>query len=121
MKKHLVLLSALLLQAVAVSMFAQVKPVAGDTISGRICDNNRPLKSVRVLETDSSDKIVAECLTDSTGFFSFKLINPTNSLHFLYEEGRGYSLINKPIDKRYYDIDIKKEDVQLLDVSYNVK
>ena len=120
MKKLLVLLSAMLIQAAAVSVFAQDNPVAGDTISGVIYDNDRPMKSVRVLETDASDKIVAQCLTDSTGTFSFKLVNPNNSLRFLYEEGRGYSLIRKPIDKRFFDINVKKEDVLPLDVSYNV-
>jgi len=60
MKKHLVLLSAvLLMQAAVVSLFAQQKPKAGDLISGIVTDSVSPLMAVYITELDSAARTVA--------------------------------------------------------------
>ena len=57
MKKHLVLLSAvLLMQAAVVSVFAQQKPKAGDLISGIVTDSVSPLMGVYITELDSREE-----------------------------------------------------------------
>lgn len=57
MKKHLVLLSAvLLMQATVVSVFAQQKPKAGDIISGIVTDSVSPLMGVYITELDSREE-----------------------------------------------------------------
>lgn len=118
MKKIIILMSAMLIQTVAVSVFAQDKPVAGDTISGRIYDNDHPMKRILVLEINASNSIITRSYTDSTGTFSFKLVDPSDRLEVLYEEGRGYNVIRKPIDKHFYDINIRKEDIIPFDIVF---
>ena len=57
MKKHLVLLSAVLLvQTAVVSVFAQQKPKAGDLISGIVTDSVSPLMGVYITELDSREE-----------------------------------------------------------------
>ena len=57
MKKHLVFLSSvLLIQTVAVSVFAQQKPKAGDIISGIVTDSVSPLMAVYITELDSREE-----------------------------------------------------------------
>ena len=102
MKKHLVLLSAMLLiQATAVSVFAQQKPKTGDKISGVVFEDDGPMMMVNVTERDSADNIVAHTITDIDGHFSFKLVNPNDRLKISYV---GYTPIDIPIDKRYFEI-----------------
>jgi len=117
MKKILVLLSAMLIQAAAVSVFAQDELVAGDTISGRIYDNDRPMKRVLVLEKGPSNGVITRCYTDSTGLFSFKLVDPSDHIQIWYEEDRGFNLIVKPIDKRFLDINIREENIIPFDIA----
>lgn len=101
MKKHLVLLSALLLQAAAISVFAQNKPQAGDIISGVVFEDAGPMIMVNVTERDSADNIVAHTITDMEGKFSFRLVNPKDRLKITYV---GYTPVNIPIDKQFFEI-----------------
>ncbi len=106
MKKRLVLL-AFLLQVAAVSLFAQSKPHAGDTISGIVCDSLGPMMMVNVTERDSSDLVVAHSVTDFWGYFSFRLVNPDDRIRVSYV---GYETVNIPIDTTFIEIKMKEQD-----------
>ena len=106
MKKRLVLL-AFLLQVAAVSVFAQSKPHAGDTISGIVCDSLGPMMMVNVTERDSSDLVVAHSVTDFWGYFSFRLVNPDDRIRVSYV---GYETVNIPIDTTFIEIKMKEQD-----------
>ena len=106
MKKRLVLM-ALLLQVAAVSVFAQSKPHAGDTISGIVCDSLGPMMMVNVTERDSSDLVVAHSVTDFWGYFSFRLVNPDDRIRVSYV---GYETVNIPIDTTFIEIKMKEQD-----------
>ena len=106
MKKRLVLL-AFLLQVAAVSVFAQSKPHAGDTISGIVCDSLGPMMMVNVTERDSSDLVVAHSVTDYWGYFSFRLVNPDDRIRVSYV---GYETVNIPIDTTFIEIKMKEQD-----------
>ncbi len=109
MKKRLVLLVllAFLLQVAAVSLFAQSKPHAGDTISGIVCDSLGPMMMVNVTERDSSDLVVAHSVTDFWGYFSFRLVNPDDRIRVSYV---GYETVNIPIDTTFIEIKMKEQD-----------
>ena len=109
MKKRLVLLVllAFLLQVAAVSLFAQSKPHAGDTISGIVCDSLGPMMMVNVTECDSSDLVVAHSVTDFWGYFSFRLVNPDDRIRVSYV---GYETVNIPIDTTFIEIKMKEQD-----------
>ena len=106
MKKRLVLM-AFLLQVAAVSLFAQSKPHAGDTISGIVCDSLGPMMMVNVTERDSSDLVVAHSVTDFWGYFSFRLVNPDDRIRVSYV---GYETVNIPIDTTFFEIKMKEQD-----------
>ena len=106
MKKRLVLL-AFLLQVAAVSLFAQSKPHAGDTISGIVCDSLGPMMMVNVTERDSSDFIVAHTITHMDGYFSFRLVNPDDRIRISYV---GYETVDIPIDTTFFEIKMKERD-----------
>ena len=106
MKKHLVLLSAvLLIQAVFVSAYAQERIVSGDTIRGVIYESAGPMIMTNVTERDSVDRILAHCITDMKGQFSFCLVNPGDRIRVDYI---GYESFDTIIDRHYYEILIKE-------------
>lgn len=106
MKKRLVLLVLLAFFA-AVSLFAQSKPHAGDTISGIVCDSLGPMMMVNVTERDSSDLVVAHSVTEFWGYFSFRLVNPDDRIRVSYV---GYETVNIPIDTTFIEIKMKEQD-----------
>ena len=115
MKKHLVLLSAVLLvQAVAISVFAQQKPNAGDLISGIVTDSVSPLMAVYITELDSADRVVAYAYSDLKGEFSFRLVNPADRIHFSFYRKERIIL---PIDKAFFEIRME-DDKNLPPVSW---
>ncbi len=115
MKKHLVLLSAVLLvQTAVVSVFAQQKPNAGDIISGIVTDSVNPLMAVYITELDSADRVVAYAYTDLKGEFSFPLVNPKNRIQFSFYRKERIIL---PIDKAYFGIRME-DDKDLPPVSW---
>ena len=102
MKRLLDLLSVIfLLQTVSVSVFAQHKPQAGDTITGVVFDDEGPLMMVYVTERDSTGRVVVYDLTVADGSFSFKLVNPKDRLVVNFV---GYDRVDIPIDSTYYEI-----------------
>ena len=107
MKKTLFLLSVLLLQTSFIMVLAQGKPQAGDTISGIVSDNEGPMMMVNVAERDSNNRIMAHCLTDIGGNFSFRLVNPDHRIEFSYV---GYENVSVPIDTTYFEIKMKEWD-----------
>lgn len=105
MKKHSVIITVLMLiQAVAVSVFAQDKPVAGDMISGVVSSEDGPLMMVNITERDSAFRIVAHTITDIEGRFSFRLVRPGNRLHI---DLVGYGSFDAVIDRHSYEIMMK--------------
>lgn len=105
MKKHFVLLSAvLLIQAVVVSVFAQQKPKAGDLISGLVITDHGGLAMVTVTERDATDRIVAHAVTDFEGKFSFKLVDSKDRIVINHVD---YETVDVPVDKTYYRIKMK--------------
>jgi hypothetical protein len=103
----IVFMVLLFIQAAAVSVFAQSKPQAGDTISGIISDKYGPAMMVNVTERDSSDSVVAHSLTDFGGYFSFRLVNPENRISIKYV---GYETVDIPIDTTFFEIKMKEWD-----------
>jgi len=109
MKKHLVLLSALLLQAAAVSVFAQDKPKAGDVIRGIVRNSDGPMAGVNIEEIDFyddyHDSVCSKAVTDENGEFSLRLVNPDNQVLVF---GKDYeSVWIDGITKSYYEITMK--------------
>ena len=111
----MVLLSAVLLvQAVAISVFAQQKPKAGDLIQGVVTDSVSPLMAVYIRELDSADRAVAYAYTDLKGEFSFRLVNPKDRIQFSFYRKEKIVL---PIDKAYFEIRMQ-DDKSLPPVSW---
>jgi len=105
---RLILFTVLLfIQAAAVSVFAQSKPQAGDTISGVVRDNEGPMIWVNVVELDSSDSVVARTVTDLGGNFHFRLVNPDDRMQIPFV---GYETVVIPIDTTYFEIKMKEWD-----------
>ena len=98
----------LFVQAAATTMFAQDKPKAGDTISGVIREETGPMMLVNVTERDSSDRIVAHTISDIAGYFSFRLVNPDDRIQVFYV---GYETVEIPIDKTFFEIRMKEEEL----------
>jgi len=85
---------------------------AGEMISGRITDDKGPLMYANVCERDSLNRIVAHSVTDIEGKFSFRLVNPENSIDVTII---GYETVKFPIDKMYYEIKMERSPEQYLD------
>ena len=123
MKKLLVLLSALLLQAAAVCVFAQDKPKAGDVIRGIVRNSDGPMAGVHIEEIDFYDEyhdsICSKSVTDENGFFSFEIKDPNNFLMISYI---GHETIKVAIDRTEYDITLKgRKDMPTVDVAADKK
>ena len=90
---------------------------AGDIISGIVTDNEGPMMMVNVTERDSADRIVAHTITDMTGEFSFRLVNPANRLKITYV---GYMTVDTLINSTYYEIRMKEnESLSKVDITAN--
>jgi hypothetical protein len=63
---------------------------------------------VNVTERDSSDRIVAHDITDMDGYFFFRLVNPNNRIQVSYV---GYETVDVPIDKTFFEIKMKEEEL----------
>ena len=105
MKKILILFSALLLQAVAATVFAQN---SNTVISGIVLDEvtNEPITGARVMETDENfDSVYSFLSTDVNGRFSFTLHETDNVLRVSYA---NYQSVKLPLDKTAFEIKLKK-------------
>ena len=90
---------------------------AGDIISGKVTDNEGPMMMVNVTERDSDDLVVAHCVTDMTGEFSFRLVNPANRLKITHV---GYKTVDTLINSTYYEIRMKEnESLSKVDITAN--
>ena len=107
-KNKLILSVLLLLSQVALNIIiAQVRPVSGDTIRGVIYESAGPMIMTNVTERDSVDRILAHCITDMNGQFSFCLVNPGDRIRVDYI---GYESFDTIIDRHYYEILMKERD-----------
>ena len=100
-------MSVLLLQAVYVSVYGQERIVSGDIIRGVVFDSEGPMMMVNVAERDSNNRIVAHCITDMDGSFSFRLVNPDHRIQITYV---GYESVSIPIDTTYFEIKMEEDD-----------
>ncbi|MBO7437787.1 MAG: hypothetical protein J6T97_08240 [Bacteroidaceae bacterium] len=90
---------------------------AGDIISGKVTDNEGPMMMVNITERDSDDLVVAHCVTDMAGEFSFRLVNPANRLKITYV---GYKTVDTLINSTYYEIRMKEnESLSKVDITAN--
>lgn len=89
---------ALCLLAAALPASAQQ---TGQIISGRVYDSMGPVMMANVVEVDAANRIVAACVTDFNGNFSFKLKSPKNKLKVSFV---GYKTQVLPINKTQFDI-----------------
>lgn len=77
----------------------------GDMIMGNVTDNaNNPLEEIKVLESNSEDRVMTFGTTDANGDFSFKLNNPKDSLKI---KAKGYQTVVLPLDKKYFSITLE--------------
>ena len=105
MKKTFILM-VLLLHTAAITVFAQSKPKAGDIITGIVSDSDGPMMMVNVVERDSMNRIVAHCVTDIGGNFSFRLVDADHIVQVSYV---GYEVVSVPIDTTFFEIKMKDE------------
>ena len=93
--------SLLLFQTALAGAFAQK---AGEVISGIVYDSNGPMMKVEVTERDGAGNSVAHSITNDEGIFSFKLVDPNDSIIVTYV---GYEPVIVPIDVPYIGIMMK--------------
>ena len=90
---------------------------AGDIISGTVSDAFGPVMQANVVEIDGANRIVAACLTDMNGNFSFKLKNPKDKLKVSYV---GCKTQIQPFNKTHYAIKLV-DQTTLTDVVVTAK
>ena len=102
-------MSALLLQAAAVSAFAQDKPKAGDMIRGIVRNSDGPMAGVNIEEIDFyddyHDSVCSKAVTDENGEFSLRLVNPENQVVIFCKDYESV-WINE-FTQSYYEITMK--------------
>ena len=126
MKKLLVLLSALLLQAAAVSVFAQDKPKAGDVIRGIVRNSDGPMAGVNIEEIDFYDEyhdsVCSKAVTDENGEFSLRLVNPENQVVIFCKDYESVWI--NDFTQSYYEISLKPaapiQPIKILDGSNEI-
>ena len=106
--KLISLMVLLFVQTAVNTVFSQEKPMVGDTISGIVCDKDGPMIWINVVELDSLDRVVAHALTDLGGKFFFRLVNPDDRIQIPFV---GYETVVLPIDKTYFEIKMKEDDL----------
>jgi len=77
----------------------------GDMVMGIVSDlNENPLEEIKVLEATAEDRVMTFSTTDANGNFSFKVVNPKDSLKI---RQKGYQTVTLPLDKKYFTITLK--------------
>ena len=74
---------------------------AGQIIRGSVYDQEGPMMMVNVIEIDAANRIVAACVTDFNGNFSFKLVNPKDRIKVSFV---GYKAQILPINNTVFKI-----------------
>lgn len=90
---------------------------AGSIISGTVYDEFGSMVGVNVKEVDASNRIVAHCVTDINGNFSFKLKDPKNKIIVSYV---GYKSQILPINGAVYKVRMT-DDTQLREIVISSK
>lgn len=103
MKKYLATALFLILTVTAV---AENAPMAGDFIMGTISNDDGVMAGVVITERNMNNRIMAQTVTDINGMFVLRVVNPDNRLVIIGQD----SLTEMSIDKRYYEIALKKAD-----------
>lgn len=80
------------------------KPKARDIIQGVVKDSIGPLIAI-VAEKNSKGDQVEWVFTDRNGHFSFKLVNPADSIEI---RNYGYYSVQSPIYNNHYDVFLQK-------------
>ena len=77
----------------------------GDMVMGTVSDlNENPLEEIKVLEATAEDRVMTFSTTDAGGNFSFKVVNPKDSLKI---RQKGYQTVTLPLDKKYFTITLE--------------
>src|SRR5574344_1192650 len=74
---------------------------AGQIIRGSVYDQEGPMMMVNVIEIDAANRLVAACVTDFNGNFSFKLVNPKDRIKVSFV---GYKAQILPINNTVFKI-----------------
>ena len=75
-------------------------------IYGTVSDDNGPIAGIIVTERNAHDRIMAQTTTDVNGNFSFRLVNPYNTIKIAYN---GYETVDIPITKSHFEIQMKQQ------------
>ena len=90
------ILLVFLMQAVALTVSAQIS-----SVHGTISDDVEPLIGATVCEIDANGRIIESAVTDLNGNFTMKIQNPKDKIRFSYV---GLKTVTLPIDRTTYDI-----------------
>ena len=72
----------------------------------QIRDADGPSNAIPVVERDSLNRTLAYSFTDSTGYFSFRLVNPDDRLQAVYI---GFYSVNCEFSGSYFEIEMKPD------------
>ncbi len=96
MRKLKSIILTLLMQAVALTVSAQIT-----SVHGTVQDDVEPLIGATVCEIDGNGRIIESAITDLDGNFTMKVQNPKNKIRFTYV---GMKTVILPIDRTTYNI-----------------
>jgi hypothetical protein len=99
----------LLIQASAVTVFAQNQPKAGDIITGVVKNSEGPLSGAKLSEwcgDDQSEEVVAHAVTNDKGEFSIKIVDPDDGFIL---SCAGYETVVITPDKFHFEITMKRD------------
>lgn len=103
MKRNYIQCIAVLAVASMMSIGSAFAQTAGQIISGHVYDDMGPVMMANVVEVDAANRIVAACVTDINGNFSFKLRNPKDRIKVSFV---GYKTQVLPIKGTTYRINM---------------
>ena len=86
---------------------------AGDVISGTVSDEIDVLTGAHVVEINKDNRVMASCVTDLNGNFSFAIRNPEDKLQITYI---GCKTITMPIKGTTYKIVMEPDNHELTEV-----
>jgi len=81
---------------------------AGSMLSGTVYDDLGPLSLVNVTEIDAANRIIAHCVADVNGNFSFRLVNPNDRIRIAYV---GYETRILPIKGTIYRVKMSERSM----------
>ena len=99
MRKLKTIILTALLQAVALTSWAQIT-----SVHGTVSDDEEPLIGATVCEIDANGRIIESAITDLDGNFTMKIQNPKNKIRFTYVGMKTQIL---PIDRTTYNVKLE--------------